>query len=401
MKKQYLLKDLFLYLPKNKKRFIRRKKCVSFEFFKKIISENISNLNILNNEFLKSKYKIYKLNFNISNKINTEILGFYSKYNTKIEFYLSRGWSKEKSKEFLKKRQTIYTEEKLGKKKFEIAKQKHLKTYITNFKKGNHKIFFRPSQLEYWINKGFNIDDSKKQMFKFYSSLGKKYHKKRIEKGKEFLTVRQLKYWINKGLSIEDAKLQLRKIQDTRSLKSYIERYGKEGIIKYNETIKKWLFTLNNKSDEEKLDILIRKTKRFKRYSKKSIDLFTNVLNFIKEKHQKEFNIFLGENEYFIYDNEKKKINFYDLTIKDLNLIVEYNGIMFHPNKNLLSSIEWKNWKNIYSKISADEQFKKDNYKEKIAKENKFNYLIIWENESYEESFNKILNKIYELWTYK
>jgi len=88
-----------------------------------------------------------------------------------------------------------------------------------------------------------------------------------------------LKYWINLGLSVEEAKEQIRKIQDKRSLPYFIEKYGKdEGIKKFNETIKKWITSLNNKSEEEKLDILIRKTKRSKRYSNVSIKLFDGVL---------------------------------------------------------------------------------------------------------------------------
>ena len=400
MKEKTSLSDLFLVLESNKKRRIKRIEPVTFEIYVDILKA-ITNINLNNIDNLNEKYKIYV--DQIINKIYSFSLtdiGIYSKNNTNLKYYIDRGWNQEESKILLNNRQSIYSEKKLGKERFEKAKELRKKTYYSNYKTGNHKIFYRPSQIEYWVNKGFSEIAAKQEMFNYYSSLSKKFHQERRDVGKEFLTVRQLKYWESIGLSIEEAKKQLQKIQDTRSLKSYIERYGKEeGTKKFNIVIKKWLKTLDNKSEEEKLDILIRKIKRFKRYSKASIDLFEAVLHELKIKQDIHFSkVYHSENEYFIYDYTKKKINFYDLCINDIKLIVEYHGIMFHPNKKILSKKEWRNWYNIISGNDADTQHKIDQYKKNLAKDTGFRFIEIWENETFEANKNEIINEIIKIY---
>jgi len=279
-------------------------------------------------------------------------------------------------------------------------KRKQNETYYINYDKGIHKKFYRPSQIEYWINKGLSIKNAKQSMFEYYSNIGKEYHNKRREKGIEFLTVRQFKYWEKTGLSDVDAREQLRLIQDTRSLKSYIERYGKkEGTKKYNIVITKWLETMNNKSNEEKLDILIRKTTRSKKYSKASIDLFNAVLDELENQYNIIFKyVYMGEKEYYIYDYDKKKLNFYDLFLKDINLVIEYHGIMFHPNEKILNGKEWKNWYNIISGNSADKQHNIDVYKKELVESKDLHYIEVWENESFDKNKHIIINKILNIY---
>ena len=325
-----------------------------------------------------------------------------------VNYYLTRGWSQEESIKILKDWQNQTSLDKFvvkygeieGPRRFTEYKIKRGTSFKNGYYEGKHKVFLRPSQLGYWTNQGLDESDARKSMIEYYSKIGKDYFKKRKEDGKEFLTVRQLKFWINRGLSKEDAREQLRKIQNTRSLDHYVELYGKEiGALKFKETNDRWLKTLNSKTDEEKLDILIRKTKRSKRYSKKSIDLFESVFKALKKDHGISFDkIYLAENEYYVYDQEKKKINFYDLCIKEISLIVEYNGNMFHPNKSLLSENEWKAWINPISKTTADEQNSIDEYKRRLAESRGFNYLIIWENETFEYSKNIMINKMLELY---
>jgi len=410
--KQLTLKDLFFFSSKIRQKRKRLIKPISYILYKEIVFENVPLLNKqADDDFFIQKYDYYLRMFKTKNpqpKLN--VIGFYSNTRFKKEYYTTRGWNEFEAVEFIKKIQATNSLEKFiqkygekGEEKYNEYKSKHSKAYSENYKNKKHKIFWRPSQIEYWVNRGFNKTDAKLKIFEFYSERIKQSYKKRKENGEEFLTVRQLKFWVEKGLSIEDAHKQLQKIQDTRSLDHYIELYGAErGLLKFKETTKKWLNTLNNKSEEEKLDILIRKTTRLKRYSKKSINLFNEVFKELKNNHDIIFNkIYMGEKEFFIYDHENKKINFYDLCIKDIKLIVEYNGIMFHPNKNLLSEKEWNTWYNVYSGKTADEQKIIDNYKQQLALSKKFNYIIIWENESFEQSKNIIINKILEIYEYR
>lgn len=392
--KQRDLRELYFF--NNSGSFRKRlTEIVSYDKFKEIL---LTCVNLLNRnaseEYFKNKYDIYINSFKKSN-LNRYLLlelGFYSKTTTNINYYLSRGWSEEESKILLKDRQSIKLSEK--------SKKQRAKTFSSNYKEGKHKKFFRPSQIEYWKNRGYSDKNAKIKIFDYYSKKSKTFHNERRKRNIEFLTVRQLKYWQKKGLNLKDAQEQLRKIQDKRSLEYFIEKYGKvKGEKRFNQTTEKWLNTLNNKSEEEKLDILIRKTKRSKKYSNVSVHLFDEVFKELKEK----YNIVLKkkyykENEWYIYDKENKKIYFYDLTIKDINLIVEFNGNIFHPNKNILSKKEWNNWRNPITKQNANYHYDYDLNKKNLAVKSNYNYLIVWENETFEHNKNKIINKILSLY---
>lgn len=386
------LRELF-YKNNNGSYRKRLNEPVCFEVFIDILKISVNKINkhadIL---FFKDKYENYLKVFNkknISRRILSE-LGFFSKTTTNINYYISRGWSKIDAKLLLQNRQHVT----LNKEQSE----RRAKSFSNNYYNGKHKKFVRPSQIEYWINLGFSEEESKIKMNEYYSVLSKKFHDKIKQEGKKFLTVRQLDFWISQGLSFEEAQEQLRYIQDKRSLNYFIQKYGIEkGTKKFNETIKKWLNTLDNKTEEEKRQILIKKTKYSKRYSHISVKLFENVLRCLEKEGIFFKKIYYKENEYFIYDNENKKIYFYDLTIKDINLIVEFNGNAFHPNKDKLTEIEWNAWINPLTKKTADENYKYDCAKRRLAENNGFNYLIIWEDETFENNKHKIINKIHSL----
>jgi len=119
-----------------------------FSEFCEIVNNCIKFLNIENTENLIEKYKFYYNNIKAPS-FTTESLNFYSKYNTKIEYYLSRGWPMDQALKLLKKRQGTYTEKRIGKEKFKETKIKHAQTFSSNYKKGKHKKFLRPSELAY------------------------------------------------------------------------------------------------------------------------------------------------------------------------------------------------------------------------------------------------------------
>lgn len=62
----------------------------------------------------------------------------------------------------------------------------------------------------------------------------------------------QINYWIKKGFSPDEAKDKVYKRQQTFSKTICIEKYGEEeGIKRFNERQEKWLQTLSNKPEEE------------------------------------------------------------------------------------------------------------------------------------------------------
>lgn len=157
---------------------------------------------------------------------------------------------------------------------------------------------------------------------------------------------------------------RLKKLSYNNTLKCYKEKYGeKEGIKKYNNWKNKITLDINSfikkyGTDEGKKRYkkwLIGITRDFNHYSKESIDFFNKLSEFFKK-----YNILYGKNEWFIYEEDKQKIYFYDAYIKELNLLIEYDTPAFHPNPNYLteSEIEKYNFKGDYNK---------DLYKKKIS----------------------------------
>jgi len=406
----YNLKNLFFTCAEASKRRKRLSLPKDYVFFKETIINTIPSINVSANDcFFKEKYKIYLQIYLVCKPIPSSLK--FDPNSVNLNYYISRGWSEEEGNHFLKQRQSTTSLSAFLKKYGDVQGlinynnyiSSHKKTFYDNYSKGNHKKYLRLCNIDYWINKGYSPDLAKEKMSSYYSDLGKKQYEKRRLNGEIFLTVRQLQYWINKGLSGEDAHKELSLRYGTRSLDYCIEKYGIiDGHFKFKERNDKWQATLNSKTDEEKCEILRKKTIRLTRYSKKSIHLFEAALKYVNDNHNIVFKkLYMKDKEFYIYDQNKKIIKFYDLMIKDINFIVEYNGIMFHPNKEILSTSEWNSWINIYSRISANEQFEIDEYKRNLALSKKYEYLVIWENENFEESKQKIINKILELYEHR
>jgi very-short-patch-repair endonuclease len=93
-------------------------------------------------------------------------------------------------------------------------------------------------------------------------------------------------------------------------------------------------------------------------------------------------------NEHFIRHQEG--IVFYDFCIPDLKIIIEFNGAKFHPNKNKLSEEDFNQWTQLLSKQSAEEVYKKDMFKMKLAKDNGYDIFIVWENDNFNDKINEL-----------
>ena len=395
-----------LVFQKNKNRLKRRFLPLDFILYKKIILSSIENINSENIYNLEEKYFYYLNNFNKiilkRGSFYPSDFGFYPNIKD-TRYFLDRGWELKQAIKFIKEKQALTSKknfisrygEKLGSEKYNNYIIKKSKSFSENYKNGTHKIFFRPSEIDYWLNKGVPEWEISDRMKKLFQPPSLKFHQEKRDKGEEWLTCRQIKYWISRGLNYEEALENLQKIQNTRSLESLISKYGKEeGLKKFRNANDKWQKSLNNKSPEEKIKINLSKFKNNCRYSKSSIkflELLLKELDLLKIYYGK---VYYGKNEFFIYDNDKKKINFYDFCFPELKIIVEYNGILFHPNKEVLSEKEWNTWKNPFSNESAEEKYNKDQYKINLAKNKGFHVIVIWETETLCDSIHKIINYI-------
>jgi hypothetical protein len=175
-----------------------------------------------------------------------------------------------------------------------------------------------------------------------------------------------------KTLGEKNYKEFCKKASIRHNLSSYIKIYGyEEGYRKRKE----WLSKITNKLNF---------------YSKDSVNLFESAMkNDINEDY-----IYYGENEYFL--SYSGGIFYYDFTNTKDKYIIEYNGKIWHPDKDIYTEEEWRNWKHPFnSELSAEDVYLKDKKKIKLAKDNGFKVLVIWDfQENKEEIIRDFIKKI-------
>ena len=391
LSQKIIVDDLFREkISKKRKEF--RKEPVDFDFFKTfLISLNSINKNA-NDEFFSKKYEDYLHSFYTLSekykveKINCNYLKFLNFYpqSTSLQFYLDRGYNLEESKEKLRERQRVEPTESYIK--------NHRESWFKNKETNLLKIKYSfPSTKGYWKKKypEMSEEEISKKIFEFQSKNAKIAHERERASGKRRLYNTSLDYYISKGLSEEEAKNALKERQDKSSLKSYINHYGlEEGIKKYNSRIEKFKKTWNSKSNIE-LEEIAKKRARHIFYSNAS-KLFFDELK--KRLFDENINLkmYYAENEHFIWDSENKRLCFYDCYLPEINFVIEYNGIVWHPNRKILNEKEWSEWRMPGTNISADEKERLDNLKLKLLSNNNIQYYIVWENECMENELEKL-----------
>ena len=264
---------------------------------------------------------------------------------------------------------------------------------------------FRKSNLEYWIEKGYSEEDSLKKVKEYQKENSNKFVKKILENPEKYThrTQTQLNYWIEKGYNENDAKQKLKQIQDTTSLKFYNKKYGEEdGLIRYNKRVLDVAYTSSRKyyidkyGEEEGNNlyniILQKRIVPICKASKESFYFLKDIFKYLRRNGIDKKDIYWGvghSNEWFI--NTGSSIFFYDFTIPKLNIIIEYHGIMFHPNpdKNLN-----KDWKCLYSGLSYDIVLKKDILKKQIAIDKGYEYIEVYSDDNLPFKLTEIINKI-------
>ena len=187
------------------------------------------------------------------------------------------------------------------------------------------------------------------------------------------------------------------------SLSAMIKRYGDDGVIKYNNMMEKSKNTLlNNPNYEEicknkavtlekmiknhgvelgniKYNNWILNTKvPICRASKESLEIFEPLIKILIEKYNIQLeDIYLGKdnkNEFFLRDGNE--IFFYDFTIRRKKIIIEYNGVTFHP-KN-----ENSEWINPFNNEDAKTAFERQRRKIELAEKNGFKVLELRSDET-------------------
>ena len=285
---------------------------------------------------------------------------------------------------------------------------------------------FRKMNKEYWIEKGFSEEEAFKKIAEFQSNQSNKYKEKRKENPDKYKASfnTNVEFYLKKGFSEEEAFLKLSERQSTFSLQSCIEKYGEcEGKYIFNKRQLDWQKSLYHRKTEDEIndlhkkrdcvsvDYFIRKgyslneaellnreavLKRmvnFSKASKESLKFFLPLYKQLLYKGYSDDDIFFGykdKKEWYIWSNSENKIFFYDFCIRSKKMIIEFQGSKFHYNKD----IHDENWLSLYSNQTADESMKYDEGKRKLAENNGFSVLYIWDTEDVNEVLNRLNNYI-------
>jgi hypothetical protein len=195
------------------------------------------------------------------------------------------------------------------------------------------------------------------------------------KKGKPGSTPRSVEWWVNKGHSLEYATEQVRKIQSTNTISKYVGKYGDAGEQKFNDRKEKWVSQINTEEISrtrsgglwryierygEEEGLLKYKEVRIKRNSssrigsasKESLVFFEPIIKILNYSKILFYCGINGNREWYIKDGGDFFL--YDLSIPSLSLIIEYHGEGFHPNPDW-DTVRWSQWRQAFSKKTADE----------------------------------------------
>ena len=308
------------------------------------------------------------------NNISIEDAQKYLKENNKSPFY-KENWKSEEDYKKSQSRSIEYYTEKYGE-EGEIKYEEHInKISIAN-------------SIEGYITK--------------YGEEG--YSKfKEVSKNKDSMS---LKFFINKNDGDYNKAIfeyEERKKSVDISLSAMVRKHGEEGVNKYTDMLKKSRLTLINnpnykeickakavtlekmiKNHGEELGELkynnwLKLTKvPMCRASKESLEVFNPLIEELINKYDIKYeDIYLGKdnkNEFFLRNGNE--IFFYDFVIRRKKIIIEYNGVTFHP-KN-----ENSDWINPFNNENAKSAFDRQRLKIELAEKNGFKVLELWSDET-------------------
>lgn len=206
-------------------------------------------------------------------------------------------------------------------------------------------------------------------------------------------SVRCKEYYTSRGATEEEAIKIIADRSDSRSISAIQRRYNvsKELALKIQaEVSQKCKNTFLARPLHERQAITLKRLNTHNRgikfYSDASKKFFDTIVRQIKYPAA----CYYASKEYFIWDTkpEKSKISFYDFTIPEINLIIEYNGLLYHPRVQ-----------DSYC-ITVSDSVQRDEYKQRLAESNGFTVLHFWEKrdniyESQQRMLSIINNKLH------
>ena len=249
----------------------------------------------------------------------------------------------------------------------------------------------KPNLIEYWLSRGFSVEDSKLKtelhlmnterafIIKYGNDEGVKLFKEKKNKQGKLNSPRSVEYWVNKGFSVEESKNKVSDTQNTFSLVKCVEKYGdKKGTKIFTERQNKWQDSLT-KNGNMKMG-----------YSKISQELFYSILETYKIEDRDKIK-FATHNGEFKLNNPAGGVYIYDFIDLTTKKIIEYNGDMFHANPKKYKKTDTPH---PYRKNKTSlEIWELDKQKTVVSKNNGYDVLVIWDSEYRWSNKEKVIKK--------
>lgn len=259
----------------------------------------------------------------------------------------------------------------------------------------NRNNFRETSQrcIEYWIIKGYSVEEAKTKISNMQKSYSEKYHQQMKNENLPYCNGKQIQYYVNKGFSVDASKELLRASQSTFSLEKCIMKYGEvDGLAIFKNRQIKWQTTLNNLPEDIKNKIKESRMVAWGKASKESLSYFLPLYKRLRKIGISRDDIYLGisgSKEFRI--NGDRGIRLYDFCILSKKIIIEYHSTSWHSKTEEDSKIKKNPLGN-----SHEYSYNNDCYKKNLAINNGFDIIELWSDEI-DINYSKIENLIKRL----
>lgn len=231
---------------------------------------------------------------------------------------------------------------------------------------------------EFYLNKGFTEEESINKAKEAMDDIHKKTFKKFKDDPEKYASKNptKIEYYLKRGFSEKDASEKLSERQTTFSKEICIDKYGEENGLKiWQDRQNKWMKTLDEKTDDEKLIIKYKKLFNKSGYSKSSQKLFWNIYEYYKDPLDIKFEELNGE--VVRYDKINKKHYKYDYVDFKRKKVIEFNGDFWHCNPLKYN----EDFTHKILKKTAKEIWNNDRIKNTWFENRNYKVLVIWESE--------------------
>jgi len=234
-------------------------------------------------------------------------------------------------------------------------------------------------------------------------------------------------YWVGKGHTEEESQAIVnsrnfwcKEFKDTHpesmfenpsKLDYWFNKYGvEEGTRRYNENIARSVYSSSLDGLIEKYGAvegeliykrrLMSSTEYFGTSSREANKFFIKLYRKLRRLGYLRSDMMFGVNgskEFCLMDETVLNGELYDFCLLPLNIIIEYNGALWHPRKDRLSDEKYETWRMpFHPTTTAEQKEQKDRLKNNFAIERGYNLFEIWDYQSTEEKLTICLERIYE-----